>query len=176
MSMNTYPLDEKCVLLITKQLAAAILLQDILESDPDNDLAELPVKIQEKLANSTPWKCASDPELLELLDNDGWADISDAHELLQDEGEADIVHCSEFTGTATVPADFVQYHKSMDDVPFDDAYIACLIPLRQSEPFKQAYASPDDLIKEYADRLGNLAGPGVPIGSLIHDIMGTYTC
>ena len=78
MSMNTYPFDEKCVLLITKQLAAAILLQDILESDPDNDLAELPVKIQEKLANSTPWKCASDPELLELLDNDGWADISAA--------------------------------------------------------------------------------------------------
>lgn len=169
--METYPLEEKCMLVITPELAAAILVQDAVD---DGGIA-LPQGIREALdAGLTPWLCAKDPGLFEILAGEGWADVADAFDAVQNAGESDTVYCSEFTGTCSVPDGFAAYGGS--EGRFDDDYIAGLVPLHEPEMFKAAYGSPEELIEEFRARLGDLAGPDVPVGRFVMDVSGTYFC
>lgn len=169
--METYPLKEKCMLVITPRLAAAILLADAIESDA----GDIPGAVQEAIDDGrTPWGCASDPALFEILSEEGWADVPDAFDAIQNAGESDTVYCSEFTGECTVPEGFAGYGGTGGD--FDDDYIAGLVPLHKPEMFKAAYGSPEELVGEFRGRLGGLAGQDVPVGRFVMDVSGTYFC
>lgn len=170
--MNTYPLEEKCALVVTPELAAVILVQDAVENGGRD---EIPRAILDALdAGLTPWQCTKDPGLFGILENEGFACVSDAFDVLQNEDDTSLVYCSEFTGQASVPAEF-QAHGGRD-AEYDDEYFACLSTLAEPGLFKQAYASPGDLAKEYADRLEGLVSPDVPVEKFIRDVSGTYVC
>lgn len=172
MSMNTYPLEEKCMLLFSPDLACAILVQDAIEEGNGTDL---PVEIQEALeAGKTVWDCVSDPALRKVLAENDWDSVSDAYDAVEAAGESDTVYCSEFTGTSSVPDEFAAAGGAPEE--FEDAYIAGLTPLREAVLFAAAYPSPDALLQEYRDRLGGLAGPDVPLGKFVKDMSGTYFC
>lgn len=172
MSMNTYPLEEKCMLLFSSDLACAILVQNAVGGGNETDL---PAGIQDALeAGKTAWDCVSDPCLRKILAENGWDGVSDAYDAVEAAGESGMVYCSEFTGTSSVPDEFA----AAGGVPeeFEDAYIAGLTPLRGAALFAAAYPSPDALLQEYRDRLGSLAGPDVPLGKFVKDMSGTYFC
>ena len=169
--MKTYPLEEKCMLVITPRLAAAVLLQDAMDAVGQ----EIPDGIREALDEGrTPWECASDPALFGILSDEGWADVPDAFDAVQNAGEADTVYCSEFTGETTVSDSFAGYGGTGES--FDDDYIAGLVPKNKPDMFKAAYGSPAELVDEFRERLGNLAGPDVPLGRFVMDVSGTYFC
>lgn len=168
--MNTYPLEERYMLVLTPELAAAILVQDAMEDEKP----ALPEKILEAVAaGKTPWACASDQELFRILYEDGWASVPDAFDVIQDQ-DADTVYCSEFEGSAAVPDEFAKYGGT--GAEYHDDYIAGLVPMKRPEMFKASYDSPEDLVQEFRGRLGGLAGPDVPVGRFVRDVSGTYYC
>lgn len=169
MSMRTYPLEEANVILLTRPLAAAVMLQDYWK-DPDMR-SMLPEPVCENLSNgATPWQCANDPSLQDLITDGDWDSLSDAYDILNaGEDEVDgLVYCSDFTGSADV--------KRGGTIQYDSEYMVLIRPLRAPDLFKQAYASMDELIREYQTRLEPKLGPGVPYADLIADVAGTYFC
>lgn len=169
MSMQTYPLEEANVILLTRPLAAAVMIQDYWKNQDMQGM--LPEQIRENLSNgATPWQCANDPSLHGLITDGDWDSLSDAYDILNaGEDEVDgLVYCSDFTGSACV--------KRGETVRYDSEYMVLVRPLRAADFFKAAYASMDELIREYQARLEPKLGPGVPYADLIADISGTYFC
>ena len=169
MPMRTYPLEEANVILLTHALAAAVMIQDYWK-DPDMQ-SMLPEPIRKNLSNgATPWQCANDPSLHDLIANGGWDSLSDAYDILNaGEDEVDgLVYCSDFTGSADV--------KRGETIRYNSEYMVLIRPLRAADLFKPAYASMDELIREYQTRLEPKLGSGVPYANLIADITGTYFC
>lgn len=173
MSMNTYPLDEKCALWITPELAAAILVKSFHD---DEALREgLPKQVRDRLeTGSPPYEIASDPSMKQLLHDGGWDDVSDAYDTLDAENVAGMVYCTEFTGHAETPDGMPGVQDAF--VSVESRFVAMLVPDNGPEMFKAAYPSMDDLVREYRARLEGYTGPGVPWERLVMDVSGTYIC
>lgn len=170
--MDTYPLEEKCALVIVPELAAVISVRD---AEKSGAAGELPEKIRDALrSGKTAWECVADPALYAALEEDGWNSVSDAFDIIQDTGDTEAIYCSEFTGAASVPAEFAPCGGA--DREYRSAYMAALAPRRAPDLFKAAYGSREELVSEFLERLGGLACPGMPLERFILDISGTYYC
>lgn len=87
----------------------------------------------------------------------------------------DVVYCSEFTGLAAA----LDNTKTASRVfKYDDAYMACLVLNRPSNPLSASYADLDEIITELRDRLTVDNKPILPanldIRPFICEITGVY--
>lgn len=175
MSMNTYALTQKCALVVTPEAACAILLKEAFGGAdgaahiPKNALAALE-------SGRAPWDVADDPAFRRELEDDGWFNVSDAHDVLQAADLDGVVYCSEFDGTAAPASSDGFGDEKSKEIGFDDDYLAFLAPNKEPSLFVAAYRSKDDLLQEYEERLSGFVGPGFPYGRFVMDVDGTYFC
>ncbi len=128
MNMYTYPFEKQLAFFIDQKVAAFIVRKDLLdEIEANPDLAGTDIT-PDMLAEETASVCDA-------------VDILQARDLDQD-----ICYASEFAGTVTwLDKDGNQTVKTKD---FEDDFIACIVPQRESTPFKCAYNSMDEFIDE----------------------------
>lgn len=175
MSMNTYPLEQKCALVIAPQVACAILLKKTFD-DPDYG-CDIPEPVLDALKNGrTPWECAADPAFKAILAENDWFCVSDAHDVLQSEDLDGTVYCSEFEGSAVPASDDGFGDEKSEEINYDDDFIAYLAPECQPALFHAPYADKEELLKEYEDKLSKFVGPGFPYSRYVMHVSGTYFC
>ncbi len=175
MSMNTYPLEQPCALVITPEMACAILLKDALDGEDAEGM--IPESVLLALNDGlSPWDCATDPGFRELLAENDWFSVSDAHDVLEADGLDGVVHCSEFDGEANPSTGDGFGDEKSGSIRFDDEFLAYLAPENSSSLFKPAYASKDELLEEYKSRLADYLPEGFPYTRFVMDVSGTYVC
>lgn len=172
MSMNTYPFEQRAALAIDEKMACAILLHSLYQDDPDM----FPEDIREEIKKGTPnWKIAENEAFRAwFLENDFFS-ISDAHDVLDGDNVYPSVYCSEFEGDA-------QCADGFEDIPgalsatghWDDDYVCFITPEKDSNMFSTAYGSPQELIKEYEEKMAKYLGEGFLYAAHIVDVSGTY--
>ena len=170
MSMNTYPLEEKCAFVIDPVAAATILLSHYAD-EPGIIGDALHAELQK---GRTPYQVASDPTMEGALSDADMFNVSDAYDVLEDADVDPIVHCSEFDGSAST-ADAFQDHGVMS-MSYQDDFAVFVTCSKESGMFGTAYGSPGELLDEYKERLGSLLGADFPYGARIMDVSGTYFC
>lgn len=175
MSMETYPLEQKCALVIMPQAACAMLLKDSIENGIEAELVPERVLAAVRSGRSY-WSVASDPEFFEELAETGWMNVSDAHDLMEQRNVEDVVHCSEFDGTA-VPASGDGFgDEKSSEIGFEDDFAVFLFPQCESSLFKAAYGNKDELLQEYKSRMSGLLEDDFPYTRYVMDVSGTYFC
>lgn len=177
MSMQEYPLSEKCALLVTPEAACAILLNDSAANNVEMEI--LPEPVRKALSDGqTPWDCANDPAFSDILAEGGWMSVPDAYDIMHSSarGIDGTIYCSEFTGDA-VPASGDGFgDEGSRETRFDGGVIVLLVPKKEPSLFVKAYADKDELLREYESRLQGLVGPGFPYARYVVDVYGTYVC
>lgn len=175
MSMNTYPLEQPCALVVTPEIACAILLKDAFRSGNEDGM--IPESVLKALEDGlSPWACATDPGFRRLLAENDWFSVSDAHDVLEAANMEDVVHCSEFDGEANPSTGDGFGDEKSAPIRFDDDYLVYLAPMASSSLFKPAYASKDELLDEYRRRLGDWLPADFPYARFVMDVSGTYFC
>lgn len=173
MAMNTYPLEQACALVITPEVACAILIKDAY----DDGGSALPGEVLEAMESGrTAFQCATDPAFREALMENDWFSVSDAHDLLESDEMDNMVYCSEFEGEASPASDEGFGDEGSEAVSYDDDYIAYLQPENAPSLFRPAYASKEELVQEYKNRLSGYLDDDFPYGRFIMNVSGTYVC
>ena len=173
MSMSTYPFEQKCALVVTPAVACAMLLKDDVENNVEPE--SLPQEIQDAVAAGRSYlDIAEDKDLVDVLDNGGWRSVSDAHDLLESHDVDGLVHCSEFEGSAEIAEGFGDGKSAA--IGYEDDFVLFLVPARDPSLFSQAYASRDELVQEYRDKLSPFLDADFPYARYIMDVSGTYFC
>lgn len=171
--MNTYPLECKYALLITPSVAAAITLHDFhKEADTTPEIPEAILAALE--SGRTPYDVATDPAFQDMIREGDWDNVSDAHDILQNNDVDGIVYCSEFDGEANTSEGFGDGARIV--MNYDDDFIAMLVPLEDASLFEAVYEDYASLLDEYKERLEPYVGPGFPYARFIADVSGTYFC
>lgn len=171
--MNTYPLSHEYALLITPDVAATILIHDFHKNA--DTTPEIPETILTALdAGRTPYEIATDPAFKNLIRENDFDNVSDAHDVLQSDDLDGTVYCSEFQGEANTPEGFGEGARIA--MNYDDDFIAMLVPEKQPSLFEAAYDDYADLLDEYKRRLEDYVGPGFPYARFIVNVFGTYFC
>lgn len=155
MSMNTYPLAEPAVLVITPELAAIINSNDCCPEDGSPDPASM--------------------TRAELIAEYG--DVSEAYDKLGDYFVEDVYFCSEFEGTAEhlIPE---EDEINQQDICFDDDFLCYIAPKRKASLFKAAYRDVAELIREFREKLTKqgIDLRGFPLETCVCSLSGTYFC
>ena len=173
MSMNTYPFEQKCALVVTPAVACAMLLKDSIDNGVETDF--IPDEIKAAIeAGRRFLEIAEDPGFTDALDNNGWRSVSDAYDMLETYDVDGMVHCSEFDGSAEISEGFGD--EKSQSISFEDDFVLFLTPMRGPSLFSQAYASRDELVQEYKDRLAQFLDDDFPYARYIMDVSGTYFC
>ena len=150
--MNVYAFHEHAVLLITPEVAQAILMAD-----------------------------AGDNRRIDELTEDerrDYSSVDDAYEILEsDIGVSDCVgYCSEFDGEAKNVYDQEVLGNGPREIQFAEEYIAYIMPSRTAGLFKQAYPNFDALVDEFKGKLAAYFPDDFPIRDHIYEVTGTYFC
>lgn len=155
MSMNTYPLTEPAVLIITSELAAIINSGDW---SPEDEIPD-----------------PSSMTNIEFIAEYG--DISEAYDKLGDYFVEDVYFCSEFEGTAVhlIPQ---ENGSQLEDLRFEDDYICYIAPKRKPSLFIAAYRDEEELIQEFREKLSKqgIDLRGFPLETCVCSLSGTYFC
>lgn len=175
MPMTTYPFEQECVFVFDHVAAATAVINSYVreessEKDPVRDSLRGPLLAGE----ITPYQIASSPEYQDWIRDMDLDNVSDAHDLLSDADIDEIVHCSEFEGSAEPSRHFAEFDGK--SVSFDNDFALFIVPDKESGLFSAAYASPSDLMEEYKEKLMPFLGEDFPYGSRIMDVTGTYFC
>lgn len=153
MGMNTYPLDEKAVLMVQGKLAAAI--------------------------NAIDWMILGNPDPTAMSDENfvnAYGDIALAHDAMEERDVEGLCFCSEFQGDA------ITLNGDQNVTHYDDDYI-CYIPCKKEPSlFSAAYAGFNDLkaeFEEILDQAGLMKTVhdfNIDLADYICSLTGTYFC
>ncbi len=154
MSMNTYPIQEKAVLLIHGKLAAAI--------------------------NAIDWMINGDPDPTVMDDETfirTYGDDSLAYDAMEYRDVENLCHCSEFEGeTESING------QETCNYTFDDDFLCYIAARKEPSLFSAAYGKFEDIKHEFEDIL-DAAGLmktvndfHIDIGDYICSLNGTYFC
>ena len=155
MTINTYPLIEEAVLIITPELAAII--------------------------NSTGW-CPEDnrpnpAELTKAQLIEEYGDIAEAFDNLMLRDVEGVYTHSEFVGKATHLVEKEAYQEH-EDSSYAGEYLCYIIPDRKISLFTAAYQDIDELMKEFKKKLTEqeIDLRGFRLVSCVCSLRGIYFC
>ena len=168
MSMNTYPLEHSAAFFIDDDAATMILLQHDLE---DNALSPA---LKELVTTHGIYKVVIE-KMIPEDEVDEYSDTQYAMEILIDKIE-ETGFASEFEGE--IQSIFPEKSETGEalEVNCSDDFITYIIPENEPSLFKKAYDSPDDLYREFKNKLEPYLPEEFPFWRNIVSIYGTYYC
>lgn len=138
MSMNTYPLQEPLAFAVDEAVAIWV---NLAAAKTDGAVPS----IVKKLLDEHRFDKLDDPVVKEILDEEDFLSIADAHDYLETLGISN-VYCSQFDGEMNyLTGDGGHYARTVE---FRDDYIAYVPAASETSPFKTAYGSVDGFVAE----------------------------